>query len=68
MLCFIDLGWSTSRLGDALPDGRKTPTERGFDLPETVVKGRVARRQEESGLVDAEERVNEGDWATQFVE
>jgi hypothetical protein len=64
LLCFIDLRRPVDCLGDALPDSRKSPTERGFKLSELVVKRGVTRRDETSDLGDAEKRIgveNEGD-------
>jgi len=64
LLCFIDLCWAIDCLGDARPDSRKPPTERGFELSELIVERRVARREQPGDLGDAEQRISvedEGD-------
>jgi len=48
---------AVDRLGDALPDGRKPPTERRFYRSDLVMERRVARREQSGDLGDAEERI-----------
>lgn len=45
------------RLGDALPDSRKSREKRRFSLLDRVIECLVTRREEEGDLVDAELRI-----------
>ena len=54
MTRFVDLGWSTDGVLDALPDEGEAALEGGFSLPNRRVDGVVDGVEELSDLMNAE--------------